>query len=362
LGQYISKIVLKMAMIEKRGPAQYRVRVRRADLSKPITKTFASREEAEKWARRIDADVDAGKSVLFLASPEARSLTLREALERYRDEKTIHKAGAEQEKCRIARWLERPLAAKMLHQIVPGDLEKHRDDRLAAGKAFSTVRLELNIISQVYEAARFSWRMRDLENPLKHVKRPPAWANPRSVRLKGTVNLRTFLAAVMPGSKHCTAKQRDAAKRCKLALEFAIETSLRRGEVASITPAGTNFTQRWVEVGREGMLHGALKGGTRRVALSSRAIKILKSLRPVDEKSPWFGVRARTLSAAMLRAREKLGLKNLRLHDLRHEATSKLFEKGLSPMEVATMTGHKTLNTLKRYTHPNVTEIARKLG
>jgi site-specific recombinase XerD len=50
------------------------------------------------------------------------------------------------------------------------------------------------------------------------------------------------------------------------------------------------------------------------------------------------------------------------LKDLRHEATSKLFEKGLSPIEVATMTGHKTLNTLKRYTHPNVTEIARKLG
>jgi len=45
-------------------------------------------------------------------------------------------------------------------------------------------------------------------------------------------------------------------------------------------------------------------------------------------------------------ARDKLGLKDLRLHDLRHEATSKLFEKGLSPIEVATMTGHKTLNTL----------------
>jgi integrase len=110
------------------------------------------------------------------------------------------------------------------------------------------------------------------------------------------------------------------------------------------------------------MLHGELKGGTRRVALSSRAMKILKSLKPKDENSPWFGVTARTLSAAVLRARDKLGLKDLRLHDLRHEATSKLFEKGLSPVEVATMTGHKTLNTLKRYTHPNVTEIARKLG
>ena len=351
-----------MAMIEKRGPAQYRVRVRRADLPKPITKTFESRKAAEKWARRIESDVDAGKRVLFIGTAEAQSMTLREALERYRDEKTIRKAGAFQENYRIARWLEHPLASKLLHQIVPGDLEKHRDDRLAVGKAFSTVRHELNIISQVYEAARFSWRMRDLDNPLKKVKRPPAWANPRNVRLKGTVNVRSFLAAVMPESKHCTAEQRDAAKRCKLALEFAIETSLRRGEVASIRPAGTNFAERWVEVGREGMLHGELKGGTRRVALSSRAVKILKSLRPKDKKSPWFGVSARTLSAAVLRAREKLGLRDLRLHDLRHEATSKLFEKGLSPMEVATMTGHKTLTTLKRYTHPNITEIARKLG
>ena len=64
----------------------------------------------------------------------------------------------------------------------------------------------------------------------------------------------------------------------------------------------------------------------------------------------------------MLRARQKLGIDNLKLHDLRHEATSKLFEKGLSPMEVATMTGHKTLTTLKRYTHLNVTDIAKKLG
>src|SRR5262245_28625959 len=173
-----------MAVIEKRGPAQYRVRVRRADLPKPISKTFDSRVEAERWARRIESEVDAGKRVLFLATPEARSLTLREALERYRDEKTPDKAGPEQERYRIGRWLKHPLAGKMLHQLVPGDFEKFRDDRLAKGKALATVRHELNVISQVYECARFSWRMRDLENPLKHVKRPPAWSKPRNVRLK----------------------------------------------------------------------------------------------------------------------------------------------------------------------------------
>jgi hypothetical protein len=322
-----------MATIQKRGAAQYRVRIRHSSTPKLLTRTFNSKQEAEKWARRTEADLDAGMRILFLGTPEAQSLSLRAALERYRDEKTIHKAGADQERNRIERWLEHPLADKLLHQIVPGDLEKHRDQRLADGKAFSTVRHELNIISQVFEAARFSWRMRDLENPVKHIKRPPAWATPGNVRLKGTVELCDFLDAVMPDSKHCTE-----------------------------APARTNFRERWVEVQRENMLHGDLKGGTRRVALSTRAMKILKTLGAVDPSSPWFGVSPRTLSAAVVRARRKLGIEDLRLHDLRHEATSSLFEKGLSAIEVSTMTGHKTLNTLKRYTHPRVMDIAKKLG
>lgn len=62
------------------------------------------------------------------------------------------------------------------------------------------------------------------------------------------------------------------------------------------------------------MLHGDLKGGTRRVALSTRAIQILKSLKPRSEQTPWFEVSPRTLSAAVVRARGKLKIKDLR-HD-----------------------------------------------
>ena len=113
-----------MAMIEKRGPAQYRVRVRRADVPKPISKTFESREEAEKWARRIESEVDAGKRVLFLSNAEAKSMTLREGLERYRDEKTVHKAGASQERNRIARELHDSVtqtifSASLIAEVLP---------------------------------------------------------------------------------------------------------------------------------------------------------------------------------------------------------------------------------------------------
>src|SRR4051812_14079828 len=119
-----------MATIQKRGPAQYRVRIRRNGTHKTLTRTFETKQEAEQWARRTEADIDAGKRILFLGTPEVQTLLLRAALERYRDEKTINKAGAEQERNRIARWLENPLADKLLHQIVPGDLETYRDNRL----------------------------------------------------------------------------------------------------------------------------------------------------------------------------------------------------------------------------------------
>jgi integrase len=46
---------------------------------------------------------------------------------------------------------------------------------------------------------------------------------------------------------------------------------------------------------------------------------------------------------------------------LRHEATSRLFALGLNPIEVAAITGHKTLQMLKRYTHLNATDLAKKL-
>ncbi|MCL7489438.1 MAG: tyrosine-type recombinase/integrase [Desulfobulbaceae bacterium] len=53
---------------------------------------------------------------------------------------------------------------------------------------------------------------------------------------------------------------------------------------------------------------------------------------------------------------------NLRFHDLRHEATSRLFEKGLNIMEVASITGHKDLRSLQRYTHLKAEDLVEKLG
>jgi integrase len=54
-------------------------------------------------------------------------------------------------------------------------------------------------------------------------------------------------------------------------------------------------------------------------------------------------------------------LSDLIFHDLRHEATSRFFKKGLNPMQVAAITGHKTFQMLKRYTHLKAEDLAKML-
>ena len=54
-------------------------------------------------------------------------------------------------------------------------------------------------------------------------------------------------------------------------------------------------------------------------------------------------------------------LVNLTFHDLRHEATSRLFEKGFDTMEVRTITGHKTLQMLARYTHLRAEDLVERM-
>jgi integrase len=105
------------------------------------------------------------------------------------------------------------------------------------------------------------------------------------------------------------------------------------------------------------------KNGTpRTVPLSSRAVETLQELPRRIDGGVWALQRADGITQAFDRIRQQAGINGLNFHDLRHEATSRLFEKGLNIMEVASITGHKDLKMLKRYTHLRAEDLATKLG
>ncbi len=82
------------------------------------------------------------------------------------------------------------------------------------------------------------------------------------------------------------------------------------------------------------------------------AWSILREQKPFAGRSiRVFPYNSKSVSAAFTRACQHLKIKDLRFHDLRHEATTRLFEAGFSIEQVALVTGHKDWKMLKRYTN-----------
>ena len=92
------------------------------------------------------------------------------------------------------------------------------------------------------------------------------------------------------------------------------------------------------------------------------AVGILRTLPHALHYIALPGVTTGAVKRSYMRAIRRAGIQDLRFHDLRHEATTRLFEKGLNIMEVASITGHKDLRMLRRYTHLKAEDLARKLG
>ena len=135
---------------------------------------------------------------------------------------------------------------------------------------------------------------------------------------------------------------------------LAIETAMRRGELLGLDWDDLHLDQNYV--------HLALtKNGTSRdVPLSPKARQTIEALpRSISGR---MIVHPEALKGLRHRATRRAGITGLRFHDLRHEATTRFFEKGLGVMEVAAITGHKDLRMLQRYVQLRPEDLARKLA
>ena len=115
--------------------------------------TFETRAEAEHWARAIKVDMDKGA---FVSRAEAESTTLKELLERYLEEVTPLKKGAEPETNRLRLMMRHPLARRFAAGIRGVDITSWRDERLRK-VTLATVKRDLVLLGHVFEVARKEW-------------------------------------------------------------------------------------------------------------------------------------------------------------------------------------------------------------
>jgi integrase len=146
---------------------------------------------------------------------------------------------------------------------------------------------------------------------------------------------------------------------------LAIETAMRRSELINLCWEDIDLKSRTLSI------HKTKNGIPRQIPLSDKAIMVLQCL--VDDwvtngdqnnntRDRVFNLSATAISHRFARLREKAGIRDLRVHDLRHESISRLFELGLNQMEVAAISGHQTVAMLQRYCHLSIGHLSSKLA
>ena len=313
-------------------------------------KTFDAKADAEVWARRIEEEIDRGVDrAVFASRVEAETTTLHEALDRYEREVTPGKKGRADERYKLDVWRRSALAARPLASIPGKDLAAWRDTELGCGSAPGTIRRRLALLAHVFVIARREWGLSSLTNPAGNVRLPPP-GPARDRRLVGDELPRLLAAAQVYGGEIGPL------------ITWAIETAMRRGEIAAMR---WNHLDRTPHAGgneaRVLLIPETKTGTPRRVPLSTAALGVLDALPRRLDGRVW-GMRPDSISQAFERVCKAAGIERLTFHDLRHEATSRLFEKGLGLMEVASITGHKTMQMLKRYTHLRAEDLVGRLG
>jgi len=296
-------------------------------------KSFCSEAEAYAWGAGVEKAIKEGG----YAEPDRT--TLSGALKRYEAESVPHKKGAAKESSVIRQIAVHPIAALHLDKIKGADIAFYRDGMKTKGYAPATIARHLAILSNLFNTARREWAL-DIGNPVEVVRKPVV-RNARNRRLQSG-ELEKIIAAT------------ESAELGPF-IRLGIETCMRRGELVGLQWRDIDFTRRLA------CLADTKNGESRTVPLSSIAIQILQSLpRRIDGRM--FGMQADSVTQAFERACNRAGVIGLRLHDLRREGVSRLFERGWSIPDVACVSGHKTWSQLSRYTAIKPEELAKKLG
>lgn len=326
-----------MGTVRKRGDYQWQAQVRKKGYP-PQSKTFDTKKDAEMWMRSIEREMDTGA---FVSRNEAERTTISDLATKYRAGPMAKMRGLRQEDSRL-KLVEKKFGDFNLSAVTPAMIAKWRDE-LEKTLAPQTVQHYLAVLNRLYKAATRDFGIPlPLGNPVQSI-RMPSVKNARERRFEGNEETRLM-----------EALDKSRGKHLKSIVMLAIETAMRRGEIIKL---------RWenVDLKRQiALLPDTKNDEARTVPLSLRAVEVLQAL-PRNISGRVFSTSETAVTEGFQRAAKRAEIDDLRFHDLRHEATSRLAEK-LQMHELGKVTGHKSPRMLMRYYHPRAEDLAKKLG
>ena len=338
---------------KKSGKLSYTVRIRVQGYP-PLTKTFSTHREAISWGKTTEGDLLNGR----LGSPLAQLHTLRDAIERFLEEKPPgYGSWLQEERNRASlRWWCQHFGSLKLAELKPTTIVQARDllrrSATANGnphpqkklRSHSTCNRYVSSLSSVLQCALELWGWIE-ENPCRGLRRLPE------------NNHRTRYLTEKEQQRLLEVCKRDQNLHDVVLL--ALLTGARRGEICSL---------RWrdVDLKNKTVTFNQTKNGEiRKVPLSDPAIALLRCRfsQRVKGMNDWVFPAEKSdgpvdVSHRFGRFAKKAGLEDFRFHDLRHSAASAMARAGVPERQMPEVLGHKSVAMTKRYTHLRPSELA----
>ena len=314
-----------MSSIRKRqGKYQVQVRVQ----GQKITKTFRQLNHARRWGIYHENKILLGNKLEALS----KNLSLRDLINKYIDEISPFKKGYIREKQRLIRILKESIVLQKIYQLNTKDFIEYKNNRIKDGNR--TCAYDLSLLHHIYNTAIKQWCYPITLNPLTNIQKPKC--NPPRERRLSDNELKYIL--------NHNFKNRNMNN----IIELAIETGMRKSEILSIT--NNDIKDNCI------YLSDTKNNSPRKIPLTKKVKVIInKSILP-------YSISSNAVRLNWYRMTKRAGIVDLHFHDLRHEAISRFFEKGLSIPEVSLISGHKDVRQLMRYTHLKINNLIDKLN
>lgn len=308
------------------------------------SRTFSKKKDAEAWAKSLE--VKLSKPGEIERHNNSSGTTLGDLITRYIDE-----YGSEFGKSKLShlklirRW---EIADTQAMQLTPADIVQHIRQRAALGTAPSTCLNDVVWMRSVFKAARSSFNipldLQVIEDANDFLHREGLIGKAPSRDRRPTAK------ELMTLSRYFWKKQKRKQHVYPMfdIMWFAIHSCRREAEITRLRWDHNNAKDLTGLV--EDVKHPTQKTGNHRRFKYTRIGWRLANRQPKTSEFI-FPYNPKTISAYFANACKLCGIVDLRFHDLRHEACSRLFEAGYDIVQVQMFSLHENWNTLRRYTH-----------
>ena len=328
----------------------------------PVSKNFPRKKDAEDWARSVEDEMRRG---LYVDRSVAEKTTIKDALERYLAEVSTRKArGSVARETSTAKPLIKELGAYSLAamSMSPDVISGYRDKRLKTktqrGPMMSKnqVRLELALLSHMFTVAIREWNVGLTVNPVKSIWRPKE-------KKKSDIRLHPRMEeTLLQGCKNFPNP------KLYWIVGLALETAMRKSEIQYLTQGQVHLNK--------GIIHlpETKNGDARSIPLTPFATQILQgainaSKMKFDTDLVFWGNsfdengrrKPYQFDEAWSKVRKELDMMWFNFHRLRHEAISRMIEKGFSDQEVAAISGHKCMDMVAHYRHLRASHLVDRV-